>query len=348
MSFKPIDDRQVVNRAILQELFPWIGSQTLDVLMASINADLTPPLKVDATSTPSLVVDVGPAIVTNPESNRNRSISFIDNLLPTFTGGTVTFPASSGGNIITSTGGSSPLTLPSGDYVQILLSLDQSGNLDTSIGIPNAILADAVVPGPTSNTLPFAYVTLFNNAGTIQNVTQSDIYQLVGGGGSGGSGGVAQEVGLSLGSISVTVVFPTPLSATTYVVIAQLVNKTDPDPDFQPITITNKTTTGFTATWNMPLDTANYLLDYVVGSAMVQIGEAVVSEGQTSVTITPSIPLAGTSYVVVAEFANYTDPDPDFQPITVTAKSASSFTLSWNMPLDTNNYLIAWHLAAYQ
>lgn len=174
---KFLDDRQSLNRSILQQLFPWVGSQTLDILMGSIDSEITPPLTVTATASPSLTIDIGPAIVSNSESNRNHSMFFINNLLPAFTSGTVTFPSTSGGNITTSTGGSVILTLPSGDFVQVLLALDSTGHIITTVGAPNSVEASLVVPVPISLTLPFAYVTLFNNAGTIQNVTQSNIYQ---------------------------------------------------------------------------------------------------------------------------------------------------------------------------
>lgn len=349
MPFKPMDDRQVVNRAVLQALFPWVGEKTLDVLMSSINAEVTPPLMVTATSSPSLTVDVGPAIVSNPESNRKHSISFIDNVIPTFNGGTVTFPSTNGGNITTSTGGSVPLTLPIGNYVQILLSLDQSGNLLTASGTPNPVLSSAMVPTPSLNTLPFAYVTLFNNAGTISNVVQGVIYQFSGGGGGGGSGGgIAQEEAIPMGVSSHTVTFPSPLGGNAYTVIGQIVNTTDALPEFIPFDVTAKTNTGFTITWNTPTPTANYKVDYIVPGVQEQIGEAAITNGTTSLVITLPIPLATSSYVVVANLENFTDISPQFQPLTITNKTNTSFTVKWNAPVGSSNFLIAYHAAAYQ
>jgi len=197
MSFVPIDDRQVVNRAILNQLFPYVGSQTLDVLMASINTDLTIPLNVTASNPASLVINVGPALVVNSQSNRQKSISFIGTSLPnTFAGTTVTFPASSGGNITTGQGGSYPLTLPSGDFVAILLSLNNVGTVIVAIGTPAGTSAGVVVPAPAAATEPFAYVILSNVGGTIQNVAQTSIYQFAGGG-SGSSGGSAPTISIA-------------------------------------------------------------------------------------------------------------------------------------------------------
>ncbi len=343
--------RQSVYRGILQELFPYVTDQTLDILLASINADLTPPLKVDASNPASLIINVGPAIVPNPESNRNKSISFINNVIPTFTSGTVTFPSANGGTISTSTGQTYVLTLPSGDYAQALLSLDTSGNLLVKVGTPSATLSGAAVPSPLSNSLPFAYVTLFNSGGTVQNIVQNQIYQFVGGGGSGGGGGgVAQEVALVSGNSSQVITFPLAQASANYVVLAQIVNETDTNPEYIPVTITNKTTTGFTASWNTPLPTSNYLLDYLIppGITQEQAGEAVVGSGVTSLTVTMPIALSSTAYVVVATLVDLTDSNPQFQPVTITNKTNSTFTVSWNAPTGTGNYLIDWQLASYQ
>lgn len=350
MPISKLDARQSLYRGILQELFPYASNPTLDILLESINADLTPPLKVDATSTPSLVVDVGPAIVPNPESNRNKSISFIGTVIPTFTSGTVTFPSTNGGTITASPGSTSILNLPSGDYAQALLSLDTSGNMAVSVGTPNAVQADALVPPPIASTLPFAYVTLFNNSGTIQNITQSNIFQLASGGSGSGGGGIAQEVPITIATTSIVVTFPTAQSSISYSVLAQMVNTTDVEPEFQPITITNKLTTGFTATWNSSIPTNNYLLDYIVspGITQEQAGEMPLSLGLTTVTVNIPIPLTSISYVVIAEMINTIDSSIQFQPVTVTAKTNSNFTVSWNAGTNTANYRLGWQLAGYQ
>lgn len=193
MSYKPLDDRQIVNRAVLQQIYPYISQRTLDVLMASINFDLTPPLSVTADNPADLTINVGPAIVNNTESNRNKSMGFVGAGIPSFSGTTVTFPSASGGNITTAQGKSFPLTLPSGDFVQILLSMDTSGFVEVNIGSPNAVEANALVPTPNGSNLPFAYVTLQNISGTIQNVTQSNIFQFSGSAGSGSGSGTGSK-----------------------------------------------------------------------------------------------------------------------------------------------------------
>lgn len=62
---------------------------------------------------------------------------------------------------------------------------------------------------------------------------------------------------------SVNVTFSTAVT-TAYVVTASWQNTTDSNPQFQPIVITAFSTTGFTATWNVPTDTANYSINWIV------------------------------------------------------------------------------------
>ena len=197
MSFNSIDDRQVLNRSILSQIFPYVGSQTLDVLLSSINQDLTVPLNVTADNPADLTINVGPAIISNSESSRQKSIPFVGTSLPnSFAGTTVTFPSSSGGNITTGQGGSYPLTLPSGDYVAVLLALNNVGTVVITIGTPTASLPSVTVPAPSADTQAFSYVILSNVGGTIQNVAQDRIYQFVGGGTGGASSSAVPTVSI--------------------------------------------------------------------------------------------------------------------------------------------------------
>jgi hypothetical protein len=77
-----------------------------------------------------------------------------------------------------------------------------------------------------------------------------------------GSMSMMGEVLVSMGVTSMTATFSVAFSSTNYSIVAMLQNLTDPTPQYQTVVVTNKTTTGFTATWNAPTDTANYLIDY--------------------------------------------------------------------------------------
>lgn len=349
---KPLDDRQIVNRSALQELMPWLPNQGLDVLMTSVDFDLTPPLKVDATSVPSLVINVGPSIVANTASNRNKSISFIDNLIPNSPPGTVTFPSSSGGNIVASTGGTTPLVVPVGDYVQVLLALDSTGNIIVSVGTPSAILSLALVPPPNTNTLPFAYVTAHNVSGVIQNITQSNIFQLqLGGGGSGGGDGseslwVANEVSIASGATSISINFTSPQPDTSYVVFGMLENTIDAHPQFQQIELIDKSVNGFIFSWNHPLDSANYILSYIVPPKTIFAQEVPISLAANTLSIPLSIPEGTSSYGVISMLQNIVDTNPQFQTAVVGSNTTNAVNFSWNVGTDTSNYVMSYMIGA--
>jgi len=74
----------------------------------------------------------------------------------------------------------------------------------------------------------------------------------------------ADSVALSLNDLSKAVVFTTAMPSTSYVVVAVLENTDDSNPDNIPVSITAKATTGFTASWPTPLDSANYKLNWIL------------------------------------------------------------------------------------
>lgn len=211
-----LDTRQAQYKGILSQLFPNVPGKTLDILLQSIDSDLQVPLRIDANSPTSLIVNIGPSVVSNPESNRQHSIPIFNNALPVLVSGTVTFPSSSGGNITTSTGASVALTCPSGDYCAILLELDSTAHIIPKPGTAAAsqALALAAIPTPDGNTLPFGFVVVHNISGTIQHISQTNCYTLPTGAG-GSSGGVTALNSLAgalslvgVDGISVTPSFP--------------------------------------------------------------------------------------------------------------------------------------------
>jgi hypothetical protein len=152
---------------------------------------------MDASNPADLVVSIGPAIVTNTETNRNRSIPHVGSLLPnTFTAGTVTF-STPGGAITCAPGNNN--TLPSmgaNEYVKVLIYMDANGDLNVLPGVPNAAEASATVLPPPRNTLPVGYVTLqADGAGTaLLNIDQAEIFQFGTGAGGGSGAGDASSI----------------------------------------------------------------------------------------------------------------------------------------------------------
>lgn len=74
-----------------------------------------------------------------------------------------------------------------------------------------------------------------------------------------------QEVSISSGATTAVVTFPATLQtgSTTPRIAGWIFNSTDANPQFFPVTITARSATGFTATWNFATDSANYKLMYI-------------------------------------------------------------------------------------
>jgi hypothetical protein len=73
----------------------------------------------------------------------------------------------------------------------------------------------------------------------------------------------AGRAAVSSSASSVAVTFSTAIT-TSYVPVCSWQNTTDSTPQFQPIVITAFSTTGFTASWNVPTDSANYSINWFV------------------------------------------------------------------------------------
>lgn len=73
----------------------------------------------------------------------------------------------------------------------------------------------------------------------------------------------SNSIAVASGVKTKVITFSITLGTTNYGVVANLVNLTDVGPQIQPIIITNKLATGFTASWSADTDSANYLLDYI-------------------------------------------------------------------------------------
>lgn len=69
-------------------------------------------------------------------------------------------------------------------------------------------------------------------------------------------------------------------------------------------------------------------------------GQQTISSASTSQAITFSSTLGSTSYAMSVIMKNVTDTNPQFQEVEITAKSATGFTVTWNAPTDSANYVL--------
>lgn len=166
-------------------------------------------------------------------------------------------------------------------------------------------------------------------------------------GGSSANNGRSGNDSISSGVSQTTITFSSPLPTSNYVVMAEMNNIVDASPQFQTIQVTNKTVNGFTVKWNANTDTANYTLAYIVPGNLVTLAEAAVPMGATSLTVTLSVPFSSTLYAVVAMLQDTVDALPQFQPVTITNRTNTTFTVKWNAPTDSANYVIAYHATGF-
>jgi hypothetical protein len=172
-----------------------------------------------------------------------------------------------------------------------------------------------------------------------QNGAWSDL-DVASGNGSGNPW-VAQEVNLSIAVTSVSVSFSSTQPDTSYVVLAIMENLVDPFPQIQQVEVIAKSTTGFTAIWNMPLDSANYKLSFIVPPKWLEAHETPIGMNAALINVLSAFPQATTTYPVLGMLQNLVDAYPKFQPVIVTTKSTTNAIFQWNVGNDTANYSLA-------
>ncbi|RLI53086.1 MAG: hypothetical protein DRP09_16540 [Candidatus Thorarchaeota archaeon] len=194
MAVNRFDTRQSANRTILDQLFTSLvdDEKGLEAILARINEEVTPPLRMLASATPNLILNIENIFISNTDTGRTKTIPPISNLIPNFTSGTMTFPSSPSGNITVSTGAETfAISVTSDNYLKVGVNMDALGNLIPTFGTEDTVLADASNPPTISNTFALGYVVIFSDSGdsnNIQVIENTDIVQYAGGGGAGGAG----------------------------------------------------------------------------------------------------------------------------------------------------------------
>lgn len=176
-----IDNRQLICRDTLPEVLASSNVLT-DATLRAIDSLLQPMFMLSATATPSLVINVGANMTQNPQSQRNRLSIPIGSDETVFSGGTITLPSSSGGNITMSAGVPVPLTLATGQWVKILVCMDGLSNIVCKVGTPAGSAVTSVLPqepesgSSSSGIKSVGYFTVQCLGTTIQTVPNSQIF----------------------------------------------------------------------------------------------------------------------------------------------------------------------------
>jgi hypothetical protein len=189
--YKKIHVRQVEHRSNLPRISDE-AKPTLKTILPRLDQELTPIFELRESATPDLTVNVGSGKIQNSDTGLSRAFFPIQSLFFDFPGGTVTFPATTGGVVTITPGIDSTITVASGNYLAVLIQVDSLGQLSIAPGTEAASAVDAVnaanFPVHFKKVLPIGYVVLYNQTGTIQNIVNEVITQFDGGGGGGGSG----------------------------------------------------------------------------------------------------------------------------------------------------------------
>ena len=190
------DTRQSKHRSLLRKIanrsdYAANSATELDNLMVAVNDELSPAFELYPNHPSNLILNIGPNFVTNTETSVRHSNSPINKQFPSFTSGTVTLPAASGGVITVSpTIVANPtLTISANAFIKALIECDSLGNLSVTLGSEGATEALAGNPGINSKAFQIGLLVIQTVAGVVQNVTGSRIVQFQGGGGSGSGTG---------------------------------------------------------------------------------------------------------------------------------------------------------------
>ena len=161
-------------------------------------------------------------------------------------------------------------------------------------------------------------------------------------GGLSGSGSyIAKQTPLTSGTTSLAVTIPAQPD-TSYIVLAMMSNTVDTFPQYQQVEVTAKSTTGFTFSWNHPLDSSNYLISYVIPFKVFPEAEVGIGSGDNTLSTALAFPQPVTSYPVIAQLQNLIDPHPQFQTVVVGSNTTSNINFTWNTFTDSANYEVVY------
>lgn len=179
------DIRQSITHDDLDQIAS-VSGKSVDEILRLINEEIALPLCMQQTTIPSLVVNVGPIMATNSSTGRSRTIPPIAGVLPDFTGGYITFPATTGGLVECSTVGSSSTLLlcPTGYHAKVVVYIDGQGILNVIVGAAALIGVMATFPAGLGDVFNIGYIEVSNTSGTIDMIDGSMIHQFEGDAGS--------------------------------------------------------------------------------------------------------------------------------------------------------------------
>jgi len=155
---------------------------------------------------------------------------------------------------------------------------------------------------------------------------------------------IEQIEDLALGSESITVVFPDPMSSSSYVLNVNMFNEIDGLlVSMYGLIITSKTVNGFTVKFSSPIDSGNYKLSWNVNADSTVSGIEVLNYNSDIYEVSfPAQP--SSDYAITTSIVNENDSNPSMYEFVVTEKSNDGFTMQFNIPIDSTNYEINFNI----
>ena len=199
---------------------------------------------------------------------------------------------------------------------------------------------------PYLNTRQIINNDALSNVGSPANDTLDDILNKINNAlasVSGGKGYAAQAIALTsgLGTTSYAAIIPSQPDS-SYVVLAMFENDTDPHPQFQQIEVTSKSLTGFTFSWNSPLESNNYIINFIILPIVTTKAEVAVPDSVSSEVIYLNVPQNGPNYGIIASMQNLVDTNPQFQTPVITNQSETTFTEDYNAKTMSSHYQLVY------
>lgn len=135
------------------------------------------------------------------------------------------------------------------------LPVANGGTGDTSFTANQVILGGTTTTGALGQVAGGTTGFVLTSTGT----TTAPTWQAAGSGATLTSLGIMSgKTAISSGATSKAITFSTAFGSTGYAITGTMLNTTDTNPDYIPVTVTVQSTTGATFSWNAPVPTANY------------------------------------------------------------------------------------------